>query len=85
MSPRRVFEKELEELRLDVIKMGSEVERLVGEAIEAVTTQNKELAQKIIDNDDKIDAMEIEIEKKPFKYMDQTHTHTHTCLITVIQ
>ena len=64
MSPRRVFEKELEELRLDVIKMGSEVERLVGEAIEAVTTQNKELAQKIIDNDDKIDAMEIEIEKK---------------------
>lgn len=63
MSPRRVFEKELEELRLDVIKMGSEVERLVGEAIEAVTTQNKELAQKIIDNDDKIDAMEIEIER----------------------
>lgn len=64
MSPRRVFEKELEDLRLDVIKMGSEVERLVGETIEAVTERNKELAKKVIETDDKIDAMEIEIEKK---------------------
>lgn len=64
MSPRRVFERELDDLRLDVIKMGSEVERLVGETIEAITQKDKVLAKKVIDEDDKIDAMEIEIEKK---------------------
>ncbi|WP_053986223.1 phosphate signaling complex protein PhoU [Niameybacter massiliensis] len=64
MSPRRVFEKELEDLRLEMIKMGNQVETLVANTIEAVTEQNKELAKQVIKSDDLIDEMEVEIEKK---------------------
>ena len=64
MAIRRVFEKELDELRLEMVKMGNQVEELVTNTIEAVTTQNKELAKRVIASDDLIDDMEVEIEKK---------------------
>lgn len=64
MSPRKVFTMELDDLRKEVIKMGTKIEELVGQTIEAIIHNDKDLARKIIKEDDVIDAMEIEIEKK---------------------
>lgn len=64
MTPRKVFATELESLRQDVIHMGTEIENLIEQTIEVFTTNNQELAKKVIAKDDDIDQMEIMIEKK---------------------
>lgn len=64
MAPRKVFERELENLRQEVIQMGSATEELVKQTIEAIIHNDKHLAKSVILKDDEIDAIEIEIEKK---------------------
>ncbi|ADD02720.1 phosphate uptake regulator, PhoU [Thermoanaerobacter mathranii subsp. mathranii str. A3] len=61
---RTHFEKELEELHYDVLKMGSLVEEAIASAIASLVNHDKELAQKIIDDDDRIDKIEVEIDNK---------------------
>lgn len=60
MPVRYEFEKELNRLHKDIVKMGSFIEESVGDTIEALKKINPELAQHVILNDDLID----EIEKK---------------------
>ncbi|MHB1484371.1 MAG: phosphate signaling complex protein PhoU [Saccharofermentanales bacterium] len=60
---RHMFEQELSELHLKIIRMGIAVESAIGDAITALTDMDIALAKKIIDNDDLIDNMEREIEK----------------------
>ncbi|ADH60425.1 phosphate uptake regulator, PhoU [Thermoanaerobacter mathranii subsp. mathranii str. A3] len=61
---RTHFEKELEGLHYDILKMGSLVEEMIANAITSLVNHDTELAQKVIDDDDRIDKMEVEIDNK---------------------
>ena len=63
-TTRHLFDKELEELHMDLIKMGSLVEESIENTITALKNQDMELARKIFWNDDFIDDMERQIEKR---------------------
>jgi len=58
----RHFEQDLQNLRSTLIKMGSIAEASIERAIEAVLTQNTELAQSVIDDDNQINSYEIVID-----------------------
>jgi len=62
-TTRHYFDKELEALHLQLIKMGSLVEESIENTILALKKQDVELARKIFWNDDVIDGMEQKIEK----------------------
>jgi phosphate transport system protein len=64
---RKVFEANLEELHNDLLRMGSIVEKQIHDCIDALVTQNTEKAEKIMKNDDIVDALESEIEDKAIK------------------
>jgi phosphate transport system protein len=58
----RHFQRDLEQLKSNVIKMGSMVEQNLTWALEAVMTQNSELAAKVVSSDGKINQYEIDID-----------------------
>ncbi|MBU3141948.1 phosphate signaling complex protein PhoU [Clostridium sp. CF012] len=64
---RKVFEASLEELHNDLIRMGSIVEKQIHDCIDALVTQNAEKAERIMINDDIVDALEREIEDKAIR------------------
>jgi len=59
-----VFEAKMKTLQEKLQHMGSLVEASIARTIEALKTQNLELAQAVIDGDDLIDDLEHEIEEK---------------------
>jgi len=61
---RKTFEQKLDEVTEDVIAMGSLVQNTVNDAINSLIKGDVELAQKVIDGDDKIDDYDILIEQK---------------------
>jgi phosphate transport system protein len=58
----RRLERELESLKTSLIKMGSVVEEVFGLAIRAVLDRKEDLAQKVIEADERINSMELEID-----------------------
>ena len=64
---RAIFEKELEELHLDMIKMASLVEESIENTIIALKDQSTELAKRVYRQDDAIDNLEHRIEKRCLK------------------
>ncbi len=62
MPARYEFERELNRLHKDIIKMGAFIEESIEDMIEALNTHNVELAEKVIKKDDLIDEMERKIE-----------------------
>ena len=60
---RHSFEKELETLHLELIKMGSLVEESIDNTILALKKQDVEMAKEIFNNDDIIDDFERKIER----------------------
>ncbi|MCX7842175.1 MAG: phosphate signaling complex protein PhoU [Clostridia bacterium] len=64
MVTRHYFDRELEDLHLDLIKMGSLVEESIENTILALKKQDVELARKIFRNDDVIDDLESKIERR---------------------
>jgi len=64
---RKVFEENLQELHNDLIRMGSIVEKQIHDCIDALVTQNAEKAEKIMVDDDIVDALEREIEDKAIR------------------
>ena len=58
----RHFEHELEGLKTMIIKMGSLVEKSLTDALLSVFENNKELAEKVIDSDQRINTLEVEID-----------------------
>jgi len=64
MNTRHYFDKELDELHLDMVKMGSLVEESIENTITALINQDVELAGKIFKDDDIIDDLEKKIEKR---------------------
>ena len=61
---RETFHHKLEEINEDVILMGSLVQEAVYNSIEAFIEMNADLAQKVIDGDEKINESDISIEEK---------------------
>lgn len=64
MSARAEFDRELEILHLDLIRMGGLIEDAIDKSIEALEKRDKELAVDIIANDKKIDDLERMIESQ---------------------
>lgn len=62
MSPRRQFQDELKHLDEKLLLMGNLVEQSIEKAVRALKEQDMELAQQVIDEDDKIDQYELDIE-----------------------
>ena len=61
---RQSYKEEVESLRNDLLKMGHLVERSIIRSVESLAKKDIELAKKIIDEDDIIDDMEHDIEKR---------------------
>ncbi|MDF2521506.1 MAG: phoU3 [Clostridia bacterium] len=64
---RNYFDKELNELHLMMLKMGSAVEEALINSVHALKNKDIAMAQEVIDNDDEIDNMESDIEDKCLK------------------
>lgn len=63
MTTRKVYIAELEELTHQVSRMGTQLEHMIDQVIEALKNTDIEEAKKLIAEDDIIDQMEREIEK----------------------
>src|SRR5699024_8629428 len=63
------FDKQLKDLNDSLIEMGNAVESAIKLAVDALRTQNVELAQTVIDGDQEIDELEKEIEGKCLKLL----------------
>ena len=57
------FDKELHDLKEKLLLMGGRVEQAINGAIKALEERNSEIAQRIIDDDDVVDAEEIEVDE----------------------
>ncbi len=58
------FQKELESLHQDIIRMGATTEAAINDAVTALLNMDADLARKVIAGDDVIDDMEREIDRK---------------------
>jgi len=74
MPPTRSrFDKELENLHQKVLKMGSIVEQQIFDAVQSLVKQDENLANKVIDDDDKVDKLQLEIEDMCVKLIARQH------------
>lgn len=64
MPIRYEFEREINQLHKDLVKMGAVIEEQIDNMIKALTTQDVALAQEVIDRDDVIDEMELQMEQE---------------------
>jgi len=64
---RSRYDQELEELNLDLIRMGALAEQAIEQAMKALDTCDIELARKVIEADDKVDGMARQIEGRSMK------------------
>lgn len=61
---RQTFHEQLEELEKSLLRMGTLVEEAIHKAVKSLAEKNSELAKEVIRDDDRIDTMELEIEKQ---------------------
>ncbi len=64
MSARSEFDHELEDLHLDLIRLGGMIEEAIDHSITALEKRDHKLAQSVIDNDRKIDDLDHAIEAR---------------------
>ncbi len=67
MLTRGQFEEELRRLGDEVLRMGSEADRMLDLAMQALTKQNVEIAEQVIAGDDVIDDLDIRIEMEAMR------------------
>jgi len=60
----RHFDEELKDLYQDILKMGIMAQEAIFKSIEALKNRDKLQAQSVINADDKVDALELEIDEK---------------------
>jgi phosphate transport system protein len=63
MSIRSAFDQELQDLRDDVLRLGSMVDMAIGLSIQALKERNQSLAQQIIADDENINELRFKIEE----------------------
>lgn len=68
---RSKFDEQLRELNDEMIEMGRMIVRSISQAIEALTTQNEELAKKIMESDSDVDHEQKKIENICFTLLIQ--------------
>ncbi|MEW5758819.1 MAG: phosphate signaling complex protein PhoU [Candidatus Omnitrophota bacterium] len=61
---QRHFDEELNDLKNDILKMGAFAQEAIFNSIEALKNRDKVLAKKIIDNDKRVDELELVIDEK---------------------
>lgn len=61
---REHFFQKIEDVKHDILRMGGMVESIINDSVNALKEQNIDAAKKIYLDDDKIDAIELEIENK---------------------
>ncbi|MBF4694043.1 phosphate signaling complex protein PhoU [Fusibacter ferrireducens] len=61
---RVMLDNELKSIHVDIIKMGTLIEKTIDETINALVDHDIEMARRIIEGDDRFDKMELEIESK---------------------
>ncbi len=66
---RKSYHQELDELQEEILKMGTLVEEAISNAVTALKERDLDLAQRVIDQDDIIDEMELEVEQKCLKLL----------------
>ncbi len=60
----RHFHAELNDLKMDLLKMASLVEKTLRDSLKAFNERNEELAKRIIERDEKINELEVGIDKQ---------------------
>lgn len=65
------FNAELEHIRTQVMTMGGMVEQQLTDAITAMHNQDAELANKVIEGDQKVNMMEVEIDEACVRIIDR--------------
>ncbi|HEY3425963.1 MAG TPA: PhoU domain-containing protein, partial [Negativicutes bacterium] len=63
-STRQGYNQELEALRKEILEMGTLVSQAITDAVQSLSKQDMELAQRVMAGDDQIDNLEIDIEDK---------------------
>jgi len=66
---RNKFEREMQELNEDVIKMGEFIQVTILKAMQALKEKDKKLAREVYENDYKANNLEYKIEKKSLKIL----------------
>jgi phosphate transport system protein len=61
---KRHFDEELKELHKSILKMAAMAQEAIHKSIEALKDRDKKQAQQVIDEDDKIDELELYIDEK---------------------
>ncbi len=67
--PRAIFEKELNEIKSDVVQMGRMVEQSILKSVDALKRQDLITAKKVVDEDSAINDKRFEIEDKCIRVM----------------
>lgn len=64
MTTRQIYDQSLENLRQDLLKMGSAVAVNIELAVQALVLQDENLARKVLAGDDVVDKMEVDVDDK---------------------
>jgi phosphate transport system protein len=64
MTKQRILDKEMDELKDMILKMGVMVQGLIHQSVEALKSQNTQIAQEVIKEDGKVDQLELEIDER---------------------
>jgi len=65
----RHFDRDIEEIKDLLLRMGAMVEDAISESIRALLERDTSLAEEVIRNDDRIDQMELEIDRRTLELM----------------
>ncbi|MGA7562356.1 MAG: phosphate signaling complex protein PhoU [Desulfobaccales bacterium] len=69
MKMARQFDQELEQIKQDLLRMGSLAETAVDKSIISVTTRNSELARDVVIEDITLNRMELAVEEQAFRLL----------------
>lgn len=61
---REQFHTELKSLEQEILRMGTLVEEQIARAVDSLTTRDLKVAQQVIEDDDRVDDLEMEIERR---------------------
>ncbi len=64
MDTRRTFHSQLDEIMRDIVRLAAYVTEAIPRSTEALLTGDLQAAQRVIDEDDEVDALAIEIEER---------------------
>ena len=64
MEIRRRYSQQLDDLKLEVLRMGALTESALAKALQALFERNSDLAEEVVERDQEIDLLEVEIDRR---------------------